>query len=261
MANIKNIVQVMNFHSLIRVDKAKREANKYFGVEDEINRLLYSITNNKNLKLDKKLLLTNNKGIILNIYIGNDLGFCGDFNYLLQKSVREDKEAYKIVIGKKLFQQVDNKIILKIEKDKFLDEYYKIDDIISDYISNKKIKEINVVFNHYYNVNDIRFERKKLFPLDINVEDKKDINLDIDYVMETDVNELLTKMISIAICYQIKVFESNSWASENVMREKITRESIDKIDKIEKEKKLEEIKSKKESSFKKQSNNYKNTMR
>ena len=49
MANIKNIVQVMNFHSLIRVDKAKREANKYFGVEDEINRLLYSITNNKNL--------------------------------------------------------------------------------------------------------------------------------------------------------------------------------------------------------------------
>ena len=55
MANIKNIVQVMNFHSLIRVDKAKREANKYFGVEDEINRLetdkeveiTYSATYNK----------------------------------------------------------------------------------------------------------------------------------------------------------------------------------------------------------------------
>ena len=95
----------------------------------------------------------------------------------------------------------------------------------------------------------------------INVDDKKGVNLDVDYVMETDVNELLTKMISIAICYQIKVFESNSWASENVMREKITRESIDKIDKIEKEKKLEEVKSKKEASFKKQINNYKNTMR
>ena len=79
--------------------------------------------------------------------------------------------------------------------------------------------------------------------------------------METDVNELLTKMISIAICYQIKVFESNSWASANVMRQKITRASIDKIDKIEKEKKLEEVKSKKEASFKKQINNYKNTMR
>lgn len=261
MANIKNIVQVMNFHSLIRVDKAKREANKYFGVEDEINRLLYSITNNKNLKLDKKLLLTNDNGDILNIYIGNDLGFCGDFNYLLQRSVREDKDAYKIVIGRKLFQHVDDKIILKIEKDKFLDEYYKIDDIITDYISNKKIKEINVIFNHYYNVNDIKFEKRKLFPLEINVDDKKDVNLDVDYVMETDVNELLTKMISIAICYQIKVFESNSWASENVMREKITRESIDKIDKIEKEKKLEEVKNKKEASFKKQINNYKNTMR
>ena len=139
MANIKNIVQVMNFHSLIRVDKAKREANKYFGVEDEINRLLYSITNNKNLKLDKKLLLTNDNGDILNIYIGNDLGFCGDFNYLLQKSVREDNDAYKIVIGRKLFQLVDDKIILKIEKDKFLDEYYKIDDIITDYIVKQKL--------------------------------------------------------------------------------------------------------------------------
>ena len=120
---------------------------------------------------------------------------------------------------------------------------------------------INVIFNHSYNVNDIKFEKRQLFPLEINVDDKKVINLDVDYVMETDVNELLTKMISIAICYQIKVFESNSWASENVMREKITRESIDKIDKIEKEKKLEEVKSKKEASFKKQINNYKNTMR
>ena len=41
MANIKNIVKVMNFHSLVRVDKAKREANKYIGVEDELCKLLY----------------------------------------------------------------------------------------------------------------------------------------------------------------------------------------------------------------------------
>ena len=53
----------------------------------------------------------------------------------------------------------------------------------------KNIKRVQLKNNVYY------------------VDDKKDVNLDVDYVMETDVNELLTKMISIAICYQIKVFE------------------------------------------------------
>ena len=64
MANIKNIVKVMNFHSLVRVDKAKKEAKKFFGVEDELCRMLYQITNNKNLKLDKKIFLENNQGIV-----------------------------------------------------------------------------------------------------------------------------------------------------------------------------------------------------
>ena len=77
MANIKNIVKVMNFHSLVRVDKAKREANKFFGVDEQLRRMLYQITNNNNLKLDKKLLVENDNGIVLSIYIGNDLGFCG----------------------------------------------------------------------------------------------------------------------------------------------------------------------------------------
>ena len=43
MTSVRNIVKVMNFHSLIRVDKAKREANKYFSVEKELTDLLYSI--------------------------------------------------------------------------------------------------------------------------------------------------------------------------------------------------------------------------
>ena len=87
MANIKNIVKVMNFHSLVRVDRSKREASKFFGVEDELCKMLYQIMNNTNLKLDKKILLENSSGLTLNVYIGNDLGFCGDFNFLLQRAI------------------------------------------------------------------------------------------------------------------------------------------------------------------------------
>ena len=70
MASVENIVKVMNFHSLIRVDKAKREAAKYFNVGDELAKILYQIMNNRNLTLDKKILLENKDGIVLNVYIG-----------------------------------------------------------------------------------------------------------------------------------------------------------------------------------------------
>lgn len=260
MANIKNIVKVMNFHSLVRVEKAKREANRFFGVEDELCKMLYQVINNNNLRLDKKILVENPNGIVLNIYIGNDLGFCGDFNYQLQRAIKSDNDSYKIIIGKKIFaHNQDDKVLLQINKNDFLHEYYQIDNMISQYIYDKKIKEVNVFYNHYYNVNDIRFEKKKLFPLDIGTYD--DVDLDVDFVIETDINELISHIISLSICYQIKFYESNSYASENVMREKITSESIDKINKIEEEQKIKETKEKKHANLEKQISDYKNIMR
>ena len=260
MANIKNIVKVMNFHSLIRVDRAKREANKFLGVEDELCKLLYQITNNTNLKLDKKILIENSSGIVLNIYIGNDLGFCGDFNYQLQKAIRQDLGSYKVVIGRKLFlSDSSDNVLLKIKKDDFLNQYYKIESLISDYVFNHKVKEINVFYNRYYNVNEIQFEKKRLFPIEIGTYD--DVSLMSDFVIETDVNELISHLVSLSICYQIKMLESNSFASENVMRQKITNESLDKIEKKEDEQKLLDMKEKKERNFKKQINNYKNILR
>ena len=38
MSSVKNIVKVMNFHSLIRVDKAKKKAAKFNEVEKELTR-------------------------------------------------------------------------------------------------------------------------------------------------------------------------------------------------------------------------------
>lgn len=40
----------------------------------------------------------NNK---LNIYIANDYGFCGNFNSQIARQIRQDKDDYKIIIGKK----------------------------------------------------------------------------------------------------------------------------------------------------------------
>ena len=263
MTSVKNIVKVMNFHSLIRVDKAKREAAKYFDFEKEKKKTLYKIMNNRNLKIDKKVNIANEKGTVINIYIGNDLGFCGNFNSQLHSAILNDDSSYKIIIGKKIFNtNDDSKVLFKIEKDEFYKYYPEIEKLIGQLIMSKSVKEINVIFNYYHSISEITFEKKKVFPVDI--EDIKDeLNDDdykSDYVIEMDVNELITSFIVLYICYYVKIYEFNSLASENVMRERVTRESITKIEEAEEEEKKIERKNKKQEMFKKQIDNMKNTL-
>ena len=59
----------MNFHSLLRVDASKREAESYRNVGEEITKILKTIVYNKNLVLDKKVITPNPTGSKLNIYI------------------------------------------------------------------------------------------------------------------------------------------------------------------------------------------------
>ena len=77
---IENIIKVMNFHSLLRVDFARKNAEKYFEYEKELNNFADNILNNRNLILDKKMLKFDSSKKPLHIYIANDLGFCGSFN-------------------------------------------------------------------------------------------------------------------------------------------------------------------------------------
>ncbi len=254
MTSIKNIVKVMNFHSLIRVDKAKQQAAKYFEFERDITKVLYTVVNNRNLKLDKKMMIENPNGIIINIYLGNDLGFCGSFNSQVYSSVKNDKDSYKIIIGKKIFRALENdeKVLFKCEKEEFNDNIEKIEGIIKDYILNKRVKEMNIIYNHYQSVSSIVYETKKIFPvvtLDEKIDDKI---LKIDFLTETNVDDLVSSLIVLYICYNIKILECNSWAAENVMRERITRESIKKIDEIETEKEIMNRIEEKEKNFKRQ---------
>lgn len=253
MANIENIVKVMNFHSLLRVDKSKRNAEKFFAVEQKLNKVICEIYYNKNLTLDKKIINSKPDGDIVNIYIGNDLGFCGNFNSLVLSALKKDKEAKKIVIGKKMNFVDDNTVII-IEKENFDEEFKKIQELMYTYISEKKLKEVNVIYNHYYNTNDIRFEKKKLFPAEL--EKPEGLNLDVDFAAETSISNILSSLLSYYICYEIKIAEANSRASENIMREKITHEAKTKITNRNMEKAKEVRKIKKYKSFKKQLGNY-----
>ena len=252
MANVENIVKIMNFHSLLRVDKAKRKAEKYFAVEKELTTMISQILYNRNLNIDLKILDEADNGVTLNFYLGNDLGFCGNFNSLVRKQAEENTNVQKVIIGKKIF--LDSKdVILNISKEDFYQDFTPIEEIIYPLIKTKRLKELNVIYNHYYNVNDIRLEVKRIFPTD---NAKEEVDTDTDFVIETDVNQVLTQLILIYLCYQLKILEANSWASENVMRERTTRESLTKIEEIEEEKEKEARKERKYQAFKKQISNY-----
>ena len=153
-SSVKNIVKVMNFHSLIRVDKAKRQAAKDRIVEKELRRTLASLINNVNLKMDDKMLKENPNGDILNIYIGNDYGFCGNFNHQLQAAILGDKQSKKILVGPEIMTR--GFIYVKDSTEMI----QKIKEISSDIIE----KNTTPKFVDYNNIkNEIREQLSKYF--------------------------------------------------------------------------------------------------
>ena len=161
---IKSVVKVMNFHSLLKVDKARKRAEKYFEYEAGLTDFVDNIVNNRNLILDKKMLKLDEENKPLNIYIGNDLGFCGNFNTNVNHEALKDTESEKIIIGKKILEGKKN-VILALTKEEYLNNGKQIEDIIYDRIKNSKISEINLIYNHYYNISKIELVKKGYYLL------------------------------------------------------------------------------------------------
>ncbi len=254
--SVKNVVKVMNFHSLLKVDKARRKASMYFGTEKELLKLIEKVMFNKNMILDKKLITPKEDAPILNVYIGNDLGFCGDFNFLINKEVRKDHD-YKVIIGKKVhYFYEDEKVLLYQSKEDFFKDFTKVQNLIVDAIFNNVYKEINVIYNQYYNIDRLEFTKTKLYPFDYDADIDSEDAYDEDFAQETNIHTLISNMIALYICYELKICEMNSYAAENVIREQLTSQSLKKIEELEEEKNKMERKMKKQKDFQKIVENY-----
>lgn len=252
---IKNVVKVMNFHSLLRVDKSKKQAENYHNVGEEITKIIKTIVYNKNLVLDKKIITPDPSMNKLNIYIANDYGFCGNFNSSISNQIKQDKDDYKIIIGKKILYN-DDKTILKMEKDKFYEEFDKIEKTIDEAIRNKSYSEINLFYNHYNSSTSFEFKKVTLFPVEFDGEyDTKN-----DFVIETDITNMLHSLLVFYILYELRMCECISRAAENVLRNQITSQALDKIEEIEIEEANATLKEKKHKQVLKTVENFKKTV-
>ena len=252
---VKNVVKVMNFNALLNVDKAIKKASKYKDVGEEITSILSRIIYNKNIVLDKNSLNSDPSKPKLNIYIANDYGFCGNFNSEINKSLRNDIDCYKIIIGKKIIFS-DELTLLKIHKDEFYSRFGEIESILRNGIVSNLYSEVNVYYNHYYSSTSFGFIKLQLFP--VKFEGK--LYEGEDFITETDISKVLASLLGFYMCYQIIMCESISEAAENVLRSQITSSALDKIEEIEEENKMLENKKRKEISVKKSVENFKKIM-
>ena len=245
---VKSVVKIMNFHSLLRVNSARKKAERLDSYEAELSNMIDTILNNKNLLLDKKSLVPpkNKKNLI--IYIGNDYGFCADFNASINQILKEDKDNDKIIIGKKLTSNTTN-VIKTMDKESFYEGAVDINNYLLDSLINFRYSNIKVIYNHYYNVNKIELIEKTIFPIEQDSDKQKKYSE--DFVVEGDINDILINLVSLYVSYEIQIAEASSWAAENVMRQLVTKESLDKIEKIEEEKNNKIMKEKKNKDFKK----------
>ena len=255
MRNIKPIVQVMNLFSLVRINSAKSRVEEFGMTSFVLTKIISSIMYNNNIVLDKNSIVPDPTKPILNIYIASDYGFCSTYNQVVSNKIKETKDSYKIIIGKKIVYN-DDKVLMKLSKESFYNDLPKIKEFLVNAVNNRDYREINIYYNHYYNFSRSDFTSLQVFP----VEYKEEYKEDVDFLVETDINSFINNLIAYYVCYQLEICEIFSWASENVIRSTMTASSLKKIDEMEAVERVKKIREQREKSLKKNIENSKKVM-
>ena len=252
---LKNVVKVMNFHSLLRVDKSRKSAKKYAYLDSTVAEMIDNIVNNRNIMLDYKFFRVDEKKPALNIYLGGDLGFCANLNSNITRCVLEDEDAYKIIIGRKIRAgRYDDKVLLHLSREEYVEDNSKVLEILEDAFYNKKYSKINLIYNHYYNASELEFMKKQLFPMPKHLFSDSDHTEDFAY--EGDIEKILTNLVILYFKYQLAIAVEVSSAALNITRQNATSESLKKIDEREEAFKMSQLRENKDKEFNKVLDNY-----
>lgn len=252
MRNIKPIVQVMNLFSLVRINAAKSRVEEFGMTSSVLTKIISSIMYNDNIVLDKNNIVPDLSKPVLNIYIASDFGFCSTYNQVVSKKIKETKDAYKIIIGKKIVYN-DDKVLMKLSKENFYQDLPMIKEFLVKAVNNRDYSQINIYYNHYYNFSRSDFTSLQVFPVEYDESSKEDV----DFLVETDITSFINNLIAYYVCYQLEICEVFSWASENVIRNTMTSSSLKKIDELEAAEKVKAIREQREKSLKKNIENSK----
>jgi ATP synthase F1 gamma subunit len=253
--NVKNVVKVMNFHSLLRVDRSRKSAKTYAYLGDTVSEMIDNIVNNRNIMLDYKFFRVNEEMPVLNIYLGGDMGFCGNLNSSVNRQVWADENAYKIIIGKKIrASKEDDKVLISMTRESFKEDNSYVLEILKDAFLNKKYSKINLIYNHYYNSSELEFMVKQLFPMPKHLYSEN--NYQDDFAYEGDIETILTQLVLLYFQYELSIAFEVSSAALNITRQNSTTESLKRIDEREEMLWNKQIRETREKEFGKVLDNY-----
>lgn len=261
--SIKGVVKVMNFHSLLRVDKSRDKATKYQAVEAALTDMIDNIVNNRNVVLDVATLKVKPDKPELYIYIGSDMGFCNNLNSLVRKQLEQQKEhAKQIIIGRKLRPAVNENTILFQNQDEYMTDSSQVMEILDGAIRNLSYSRIMIVYNHYYNSSEVDLVEKQIFP--VKAMEKKEGYRKIDrsklykedFVCEGEFDKLLVDLVTMYLKYSMEISAAMSYAAENIARQNVTTESMKRIDEREEMRKQKERRIDKDKQFAKVLDNF-----
>lgn len=249
----KKIVKVMNFHSLIRVDASRRQATKYMRLEQEVSEIIDMIVNNRNFILDKTIFKVNEDAPSLHIYLGSDYGFCGSINFTINRMIEEQKDGDQIIIGRKL-RRGTREPLMKISREEFQASLQDIHQVLEGVILKNSHSSVHLHYFQFNNISSIEPVSKQIYPYDLKNHDSESYRE--DYFVEGDMNIILRNLITSFLSYELRIAQVSSFASENVLRQNSTTESLKKIEEMEEEENLQIRKEKTQKGFKKVIDSY-----
>jgi F0F1-type ATP synthase gamma subunit len=131
----------------------------------------------------------------------------------------------------------------------------EIEDILKTSILRRQHSKIEIVFIRYINASENVKDRMQIFPMEIPMDADPDDYKD-DFMIEDDVETLMANMLISWIVYQIQIVRTSGYASENILRQNTTNESLKKIEEREEELLMEERREKRTKEFSKIIENY-----
>lgn len=252
--SIKNVVKVMNFHSLLRVDKSRNKAKKYTAVEKVLTDMIDNIVNNRNITLDFNTLKVKEESPVLSIYIGSDMGFCNNLNSLVNRVLGAEKNGEQIIVGRKIRPVRKETVIIQQTREEYDQDNTQVMDQLEAAIRGKKYSKIMLIYNHYYNSTQVQLEQKQVFPIEKREHEGKQYRE--DFTWEGDINKLLEDLVVLYIKYSMEIAAAASFAAENISRQNVTTESLHRIDDREAEAAMQKRKAEKDKQFAKVLDNF-----
>ena len=226
---IRKVTAAMKLVAGVKLRKAEQRALASKPYANELKKILATI---KRENLAKSYELFDGRESVKSevlIAFASDKGFCGNFNYLLSKKLREivaERRAAGVKIeilcvGNKLYQMLRHALSEK-ESLELVADFYKGEILanarnlaarVIEEFRKEAVDRVSLVFTHYYSAMRMTVGEESLIPL--KREENKDIT---ETIFEPSADEVLENLLPYNLGIQIYQAALESMASEQSSR-------------------------------------------